>query len=163
MDAQVGGAPVAPEAVKAAADAARSAPTAFAPSSSPSSPRGSGGSQRAAPPRSSTPEAAVGQAKSQPTASTPSAAELEEAASESRVSQVSRVPSFLSNHVLSLLPRVSFRCWCLPQLSPVRVWSVLPLKDSQSDLASEQSVVLGSADRPSSALARPLQCKGGHM
>ena len=87
MDAQVGGAPVAPEAVKAAADAAKTAPTSFAPSANPgaSAKTAGGGSQGgSAPLRGSS---TAGESKAQPTASTPSAAELEKAASKSRISQ----------------------------------------------------------------------------
>ena len=81
MDAQVGGAPVAPEAVKAAADAAKSAPTSFAPSGTPK-PSSAGTS---VPSRS--PAATAGVPKAQPTAVPPSTAELEKAAVESRISQ----------------------------------------------------------------------------
>jgi hypothetical protein len=115
MDAQVGGAPVAPEAVKAAADAAKSAPTSFAPSSRPSSSGSATSAQQAAPPRGGIP--AAGQAKSQPTASTPSAAELEKAASESRVSQVSCVGPNSSNHILGQTPKAPGRLLPLRQLS----------------------------------------------
>ena len=82
MDAQVGGAPVAKEAVQAAAHAARTAPTSFAPYASPvaSKPATPGPSSQRSP-------SAIGESKAQPTASTPSAAELEEAAAESRISQ----------------------------------------------------------------------------
>ena len=99
MDAQVGGAPVAPDAVKAAADAAKSAPTSFAPSSSlSSSPAPADGTPGRVSGRSGSPPEAAGQAKSQPTASTPSAAELEQAAAESRVLQVRSVEPWSSYH-----------------------------------------------------------------
>ncbi len=87
MDAQVGGAPVAPEAVQAAAHAAKTAPTSFAPSANPGASKAVGGGSQGG---SSSPQrapSAAGESKAQPTASTPSAAELEKAAQESRISQ----------------------------------------------------------------------------
>ena len=87
MDAQVGGAPVALEAVKAAADAARTAPTSFAPSANPAASKATGGGLQggsSSPQRASLP---AREPKAQPTALTPSAAELENAAGESRISQ----------------------------------------------------------------------------
>ena len=121
MDAQVGGAPVAPEAIKAASDAAKSSPTSFAPSAGGAAPMKPAAGQQAAQ-RTGPSAAAPGQPKAQPTASTPSAAELDKAAEQSRISQGAAARY------------IGYFIWCTTSGLPIITnYANLPTTDRETD------------------------------